>query len=187
MRNLIRHYPVFKKNAYGFISLQPLNPLPSNVSYKDWADYIGFDKHPCLYFQVDQGNTYAAEYGKYYGMSILGCTDSPCTEHLGPRYSAEENPTVATTELLPIWTRLNFGDDPLDAQPICVLRYFLLNRGVPTTEDDTIDKLRAWVRRAIEVQKRVFDPSKVLKPVKWVGFEALDDLELGDKYDDWVS
>ena len=62
-----------------------------------------------------------------------------------------------------------------------------MNCGVPTTENDTPERIREWVHCAEEVQKPVLDPSLALEPVKWVGFELLGELVLGDKYDDWVS
>lgn len=42
-------------------------------------------------------------------------------------------------------------------------------------------------RRAVEEVRLVLPPSLTLEPVAWVAFEALDEDEMGDKYDNWVS
>jgi len=180
VRNLIHHYPVFKKCPLsGEITLEPLNLLPSYTSYDDWGRLIGFDKHSQEYF--------AGDYKDYYCMDVLGYNDRPYSEHLGPRYSDKENPTVDPTKLLPIFTRLHFDVDPIEVQPACVLGHFLLNRGVVPGEDATPSMLRDWARRTVEVEKQVLNPEMALEPVKWVGFEPLEELALDDKYDDWVS
>lgn len=180
-RNLIKHYPVFKRDSLGNISLRPLRPLPAEIPFADWGKYIGFDKHPTEYFGCN------ANYKDYYEMDIVGSTGKKRTEHLGPHYSSLENPDVDTSELLPLWTRLDFTKVPIEAQPAIVLKCFLLNRGVLTTEDDSPAVIRAWAYRAEELEKQVLNPSLAVEPVKWVGFEPLDELTLGDDYDDWVS
>lgn len=179
--NLLRHYPVFRRNDFGVITLEPLNPLPEGVAHENWGEYIGFEKHPSEYFNN------ADEYREYYTMQRVGCTGQPRSEHLGPRYSAEENPDVDTNELLPIFTRIDFTKDPVDVQPTSVLKAYLLNHGIETTEGDSDDDIREWTKRAVIEKKKVLPPSMKLQPFKWVGFEPLDEVELGDDYDDWVS
>ena len=65
VRNFIKHYPIFAKDKEtGEISLQPLNPLPSNVSYDDCGSYIGFEEgHPSVKFNNS--------YEQYYSMAII--------------------------------------------------------------------------------------------------------------------
>lgn len=179
-RNLIRHYPVFKRSSSGVVTLEPLNPLPASVLYQHWGDYIGFEKHPSDYFD-------GTNYSQYYSMELVGCTGRPRADHLGPKYSVEEHPDVDTNELLPVFTRINFDTDPVAIQPVIVLRAFLLNHGIPTSNADTDEMIRQWSQRAHNEHKLVLPPSMVLQPAKWVGFEVLDELELGDVYDDWVS
>lgn len=88
-------------------------------------------------------------------MKIVGSTGKRRTNHLGPRYSAEENKDVDPSELLPIWMRLDFDEVPIDLQPAVVLKAYLLNHGVPTNENDSPDMMRNWVRQAVSVQKEV--------------------------------
>ena len=179
-RNLIKHYPIFVKNKEtGDISLQPLNPLPSNVSYDDWGSYIGFAKHPSEYFTN-------RNYKDYYNMRIIGSTDKPRDEHLGPRYNANENPLVSAGTLLPLFGRLHFHKVPICAQPPTVLRSYLLARGVTTPGNVSHEKICELVHSLQGTERRVLDPSLVPKPDSWVGFEPLDDVEIGDEYDDWV-
>ena len=120
-------------------------------------------------------------------MKIVGSTGKQRKDHLGPRYSEEENEDVRTDVLLPIWTKLDFTAVPIDLQPVAVLRCYLLNRGVPTGGNDSPRMIREWTRQADAIQKVVMNPSLVVEPAGWVGFEPLDELELGDEYDDWVS
>ena len=111
-------------------------------------------------------------------MNIVGSTDQPRSDHLGPQYSEAENVGVNTSEFIEV---------PIEAQPTVILKCYLLNRGVPTTENNTPERIRERVHCAEEVQKPVLDPSLALEPVKLVGFEPLDELVLGAKYGDWVS
>lgn len=79
VRNLIKHYPIFEKDILmGDVSLQPLNPLPSDVPYDEWGSYIGFDNHPSTYFTDDN-------YTDYYNMTIIASTNKPRSQHLGPK------------------------------------------------------------------------------------------------------
>lgn len=180
VRNLIKHYPVFARcNATGTILLKPLTPLPSDISNDDWGRYIGFDKHPSAYFN---GN----DYKSYYCMSIVASKNEPRANLLGPRYSTKDNNTIDTNKLLPLFARLHFEYDPIEVQPTSVLRGYLLARGITTPQDSSSDSIRELVLRAYEVKRPVLDPSLVPEPAKWVGFEPLDEAEIGDKYDDWV-
>ena len=181
VRNLIKHYPVFSKcKETGEIDLKPLNPLPNHVSSNEWGAYIGFDKHPSEYF-TDH------EYKQYYHMSTMASTDQPRANLLGPRYSRNDNPTVDSNKLLPLFAKIDFEKDPINVQPTSVLRAYLLARGVTMPYDTSPDKLREIAHSTHGVKRPVLDPSLVPEPAKWVGFEPLDDAEIGDKYDDWVS
>lgn len=184
VRNLIRHYPVLKRNDSGSICLAPLTPLPSNIEYCDWGSYIGFDKHPSEHF-------HGIDLQQYSNMTIVGSTMKPRSELLGPRYTVDDNPEVDTNDLLPLFATLSFDDDPIDVQPTAVLKAYLLARGVTMPQNTSPEKIRELAHSAHDAALRgkrpVMHPSLVPKPAKWVGFEPLDDLELGDKYDDWVS
>lgn len=180
-KNLLRHYPVFKRDESGNITLKPLNPLPDDVSESDWGAYIGFDKNPSEYFED-------GSYDQYYNMTIVGSTGKPREDHLGPRFSAEDHPDADESELLPTFAKIIFAPaNPIDVQPRVALAGYLLSRGVPTTEADTNEAIREWVYRAEEEGKQLLPPSLIPQPAKWVGFEPLEELELGDAYDDWVS
>ena len=183
-RNLIKHYPVFVKNEEtGEITLQPLNPLPTDVLYEEWGSYIGFDQHPSKYF------TSGTTYKEYYNMQIVGSTDKPRDEHLGPKYTANENPHVKAGTRLPLFGRLNFQEVPICAHPKSVLRLYLLARGVTAPGNVSGEKLREMVDtlEGASSKRRVLDPSLIPEPDSWVGFELLENDELGDEYDDWVS
>ena len=156
-RNLIKHYPVFACDKDGKIQLQPLNPLPDNISISDWGSYIGFDKNPSEYFQMN-------DYNQYYSMEIVGSTGKPSSEHLGPHFSELENPDVDESALLPLWTRLDFDLVPIELQSLPVLRSYLLNRGVQTNEDDAADMIRKCVNRANETEKQMLDPCLMVEP-----------------------
>ncbi|KAL9188999.1 hypothetical protein ACHAXT_011489 [Thalassiosira profunda] len=181
-RNLILHYPVFKKDANGKVTLQPLNPLPDSVSHADWGDYIGFDKHPAAYFSGEDDC-----YERHYNMTVVGSTGKLRTEQLGPRYSEDERFSDPATDgpLLPLFAHIDFDKDPVDVQPTAVLRAYLLNRGVETTETDSDEKIREWTHQSLADGKRMMPPSLQLEPAKWVGFEPLEELHLNDDYDDW--
>lgn len=181
-RNLIKHYPVFEKNdATGEIILTPLNPLPKDVSYDDWGSYIGFDRHPSEYF--DQSLE------EYYTMKVVASNDLPRNQLLGPRYTKEDNPHVDTEKLLPVFARLDFDQDPIGLQPTRVLKHYLLAHGITVPEDTPPKKIREMAQTVYDTRfsRCVLDPEMVPKAVKWVGFEALDEVEIGDDYDDWVS
>lgn len=181
VRNLLKHYPIFAKNKEtGEITLQPLNPLPKHVSYNEWGSYIGFDNHPSTYFTNNN-------YTDYYNMTIVASTKKPRSQHLGPRYTVSENPTVDTNTLLPLFGRLDFTQVPVEVQPMAVLRYHLLTRGVTTPGDISRSAVHNLVHGLPGTDRHVLDPTLVPEPDSWVGFEPLDDLEIGDKYDDWVS
>mmetsp|Transcript_2100 Transcript_2100/g.3218 ORF Transcript_2100/g.3218 Transcript_2100/m.3218 type:complete len:677 (-) Transcript_2100:130-2160(-) len=175
--NLIRYYPVFKRDLSGNVSLEPLNPLPVGCSRDEWHRLINFDKKPDEYFSGDAS--------EYYSMSIVGSTDQHRSAHLGPHYSDGENIEVDGAELLPIFGRLSFEAVPVDLQPISLLKYFLLHRGIETTERESADEVRRLARRAAEENRPVLPPSLTLEPVAWVAFEALDEDEMGDEYDNW--
>ena len=177
--NLIRYYPVFKKDSSGNVSLEPLNPLPDGHPRGEWHKLINFEKRLDEYFSVSLN--------EYYSMSIVGSTDQRRHMHLGPHYSDAENADVDSAELLPIFGRLNFNVTPVDLQPTTLLKYFLLHRGIATTEKESAEEIRRLARRAVEEVRLVLPPSLTLEPVAWVAFEALDEDEMGDKYDNWVS
>ena len=178
-RNLICHYPVFKREG-GQVKVVPLNPLPADVSYGEWGTLIGFEKHPQEYLQN-------GALSEYYSMGTIASVDCSRSDHLGPRYSPTENSSVHSRELLPIFAKLDFDKVPAELQPASVLRYWLLHRGISTTENESDNDVRSLVLRAIEEERVVLPPSMTLEPVKWVGFEPLAEAELGDEYDDWVS
>ena len=91
-RRYMLHAPVLEKDkSTGKVVAVPLNPLPHGVT--DWADYLGFDwKANALVGEED--------YHKIYNVDLVPLTGKSMSEHLGPRYSAEENPTVPTTAAL---------------------------------------------------------------------------------------
>ena len=183
-RNLIKHYPIFAKNdETGDITLQPLNPLPSNIPHDEWGSYIGFDKHPSEYFP--SGTTYK----EYYNMVIVGSTDKLRDEHLGPKYTANENPHVEAGTRLPLFGRLDLDKVPICAQPPSVLKRYLLSRGVVIPGNVSGEKLREMVHSLEDAssKRRVLDPSLIPEAESWVGFEPLENDDLGDEYDDWVS
>ena len=120
-------------------------------------------------------------------MDVVGSTDRPHTKHFSPRYSEDENPDMDSSELLPLFTRLDFNMVPIELQPAVVLKSYLLNHGVPTTDGVAPEMIRKLATRVDELPKQVLDPSLAVELAKWVGFEPLDGLQLGDKYDDWVS
>ena len=68
-----------------------------------------------------------------------------------------------------------------------VLRYYLLTRGVTTPGDVSRSAVNKLVHELPGTDRPVLDPTLVFEPDSWVGFEPLDDFEIGDKYDDWVS
>lgn len=180
VRNLIKHYPVFAKDGLtGQVSLMPLNPLPSNISIDEWGTYIGFDKHPSEYFDHD--------YEEYYDMTIVASKDKPRNQLLGPRYTSNDNSLVDTGKLLPLFARVDFDQEPVNVQPTRVLRAYLLARGVTVPQNTSADKIRELAQRAHEAKSRrpVLDPELVPKEAKWVGFEPLDEVEIGDDYDNW--
>ncbi|KAL9189536.1 hypothetical protein ACHAXT_009211 [Thalassiosira profunda] len=179
-RNLLRHYPVFKRDAAtGNLTLGPLNPLPDGVSLLEWGKHIGFEMDPHNYF------SYEFTHAQYYSMDVVGSTDKLRGEHLGPKYSTSDNPDVDTSELLPLWTRIDFAANPIEVQPPICLKYWLLNHGVETAEGDSFEDLCKFVHQAMAAKKVVLNPALAIEPVAWVGFEPLDELELNDKYDDW--
>ena len=183
-RNLIKHYPIFAKNKYtGEITLQPLNPLPSDISHDEWGSYMGFNKHPSEFFP--SGTTYE----EYYNMVIVGSTNRTRDEHLGPKYTAEENPHVEAGTRLPLFGRLNLVDVPICAQPPSVLRRYLLSRGVTAPGNVSGNKLREMVYSLEDAssKRRVLDPSLIPEAESWVGFEPLENDDRSDEYDDWVS
>ena len=179
--NLIRYYPVFKKDSSGCVSLEPLNPLPVGCPRDEWHKLINFEKRPDEYFSSN------VSLNEYYHMGVIGSTDKCRPMHLGPHYSEIENADVDNSKLLPIFGRLNFNAVPVDLQPISLLKYFLLHRGIETTERESPDEIRRLARRAAEEGRLVLPPSLTLEPVAWVAFEALDEDEMGDEYDNWVS
>ena len=89
--------------------------------------------------------------------------------------------------LLPLFARLDFDKVPNEVQPASVLKAHLLTRGIPTPTNVSDDKIRELVHQACGAEKRVLDPSLVPEADSWVGFEPLDEVEIGDEYDDWVS
>ena len=180
VRNAILHYPVFAKDEdTGLITLQPLRPLP-DVSLEDWGSYIGFDKHPAEYFPSDR-------YSEYYNMSVVGSRDQSRAELLGPRYTPDDNAQVSTDRILPLFARLNIEKDPIDVQPIDVLRAHLHARGTLTPSNIRADKIRELVHKAHDAKKQVVDPELVPEGESWVAFEPLEEEVIGDEYDNWVS
>lgn len=183
VRNLIRHYPVFERNAEtGEVTLVPLNPLPNNVPNAEWGDYIGFDSHPAAYFEQS--------YETYYDMTVVSSANLPRNTLLNhPRYIDTDNPEVESSKVLPLFGRINFEQDPIELQPKVVLGFYLLARGVVYPQDVSLEQMQAMTRAAAEagINRPVLDPDLVPKPVKWVGFEPLDEVEIGNEYDDWVS
>ena len=183
VRNAILHYPIFAKDEdTGLITLQPLRPLPDGVSLEDWGSYIGFDKHPAEYFSSDK-----YKYSEYYDMSVVGSRDQSRAELLGPRYTQDDNAQVSTDSILPLFARLDFQKDPIEIQPIDVLRAYLHARGTLTPSNISADKIREMAHTAHEVKKRVVDPELVPEGDSWVGFEPLEEEAMGDDYDNWVS
>ena len=182
VRNLIKHYPIYAKDGVtGAVTLQPLNPLPNNVPPNEWGSYIGFDKHPSEYFSNTDNKL-------YYDMTILASNHELRKEHLGPRYTENENPRVSKETLLPLFARLDFNIDPINIQPISVLKTYLLARGLTMPPQNVSDAtLREMVHSAHDVNRRVVDPSLVPEASSWVSFEPLETNEIGDEYDDWVS
>ena len=175
VRNAIKHYPIFVKNEQtGEVTLEPLNPLPTGV---EWGSYIGFDKDPSEYFSSN-------DYKQYYSMRIISSADKPRHEKLGPVFTENDNPLVAAGTPLPLFAKL---DDPLDFQPISVLRAYLLARGIALPQNVPDEKIRELAQTAHEVKRRVVDPSMLPDASSWVSFEPLDPIEMGDKYDEWVS
>ena len=182
VRNLVKHYPVFSMDKEtGDVTLQPLNPLPSNVSNEEWGNYIGFDKHPSEYFDINNSNNYK----QYYNMTIVSSNNRPRDELLGPVYTANENPK-ALGSILPLFAKLDFETEPISVQPMSVLRSHLLARGLTIPSNVSDEIVRDTVRNAHGVKKRVLDPELVPEPDSWTGFEPLLTVERGDKYDDWV-
>ena len=101
----------------------------------------------------------------------------------------EDNPHVDTEKLLPVFARLDFDQDPIALQPTRVLKRYLLAHGITAPEDTPPKKIREMAQTVYDTRfsRCVLDPEMVPKAVKWVGFEALDEVEIGDDYDDWVS
>mmetsp|Transcript_40001 Transcript_40001/g.84021 ORF Transcript_40001/g.84021 Transcript_40001/m.84021 type:complete len:240 (+) Transcript_40001:1069-1788(+) len=149
----------------------------SDVSDADWGSYIGFEMHPYEYLYND--------YNQYYYMSTMASKNLPRENLLGPRYCADESDTVDSQELLPLFARLDFGKDPIDVQLTPVLRAHLLARGLTVPQNTSPDKLHQLVHSVHEVRRKIMDPTDVPEPAKWVGFEPLNKVEIGDKYDDW--
>ena len=122
-------------------------------------------------------------------MVIVGSTDKLRDEHLGPKYTANENPHVEAGTRLPLFGRLDLDKVPICAQPPSVLRRYLLSRGVVVPGNVSGKKLREMVHSLEDAssKRRVLDPSLIPEAESWVGFEPLENDDLGDEYDDWVS
>ena len=120
-------------------------------------------------------------------MSIVGSVNQPRAEYLGPRFIKDDNPEVPTNELLPLFARVSFGAVPINCQSTSVLKSYLLSRGVTMPQNTSAEKILELAHQANGSTRVVLHPSLVPQPAPWVGFEPLEELAVGDKYDDWVS
>ena len=144
----------------------------------DLAEYLQFDWKAEALVEED-------EYKKIYNVELVPLTGKSMEDHVGPRYSPEENPTVPTVTPLPVFARLDFEQVPITMQPTLCLQEWLQCRGCVKRKTDTRAIVERNVKIMIAVGRHVLPPSIKFTPGKCTGFEALDYRQAGNKCDTW--
>lgn len=177
-RRYLLHAPVFQKcESTGNVSVVPLTPLPEGVDDLESYLQIAFDRDAAI--TPDQYDDV------YHVRNVVPLTGKPVDEERGPCYSAAENATVATSESLPTFARLDFEKVPLEAQPRLCILLWLQSRGIKTRQNDSRSIIERNVRWALANNKPVLPPSIKFLMGKYNGFEALEARIANNKFDSW--
>jgi len=185
--SMFRYCPVFElvgsdinlSDSSSFeVSLVPLNDLPHGST---WSSLLGFD--PVTLLNLDN----ATNAKKVCTLQSLLRFDGRAPSLIQtPTYSTEENETVATTEPLPRYARLDFTACPIKLQPTEVLISWLDARGVHVLSDDR-GEIEFCVRESIRVEKVVLEPELQPKDNPFHWFDVVQPSPRGDKFDQWCG
>lgn len=181
-RRYLLHAPVFEKNgATGEISLVPLYPLPDGISnINEWKEYIGFD------FGMD-AVVGQLQYKDAYDCNVVPLTGLLPTQHRGPLFTREDNPTVSTNEVLPLFGRLHFDAVPVALHPTIVLTYWLKARGWIERDSDNRDTIEQTVNIYRTIPRFVCPPEMQLTVGEYNSMEVLTHRTANNKYDTWCN